>query len=275
MENCLTTQLKGTVQNDNLLKIGDMVVQVKKSLDANVETSIKIAFNVESTITPRGNGLIGLSAGNLSSNPVTIPANTETQVFLSNDDYDIVISNKYNIIRLEAGRDNNSICVFDLAELKYCSLLSLRLTGNHIGSFNDVTTNQLYINSNTVHGNVNLFTVGHTPTGVGKYFVLAGENIEGNIGKIANATDYVFNVTASKITGDISQLAICSSATNIAVAYSDVYGTVESVVDVIKEQKDTGTLLFIATGSNVTYNGNPFRRVTYNFATGQYDESGI
>jgi hypothetical protein len=78
MENCLVTKLKGTVDNVNLSKIGELVVKTKGNIILTSENAITVRANKNA---------ISLVNGGPYSNSVNVPAgmNPATQIYVSEE----------------------------------------------------------------------------------------------------------------------------------------------------------------------------------------------
>lgn len=96
--NCLTTKLKGTVQNDELLKIGE--IRVDSYAGANYACNLIAVKNTESFTVRviKGNAMFTINNQQYSS--VELAAGSYAIVFDTTVDYSIAISNKYSLEKL-------------------------------------------------------------------------------------------------------------------------------------------------------------------------------
>lgn len=99
MGKCLITKLNGSVQNDSLLRIGEFVVKVSKVESPTADSQRFCVRNTkDSQLRIIGDG--HFTNETLSENKgkvMDIVANTETLVYYSNGDYEIVVSEKYSL----------------------------------------------------------------------------------------------------------------------------------------------------------------------------------
>ncbi|MDY2731026.1 MAG: leucine-rich repeat domain-containing protein, partial [Erysipelotrichaceae bacterium] len=133
MKKCLVTKLNGVVDNDSLLKIGEMRVGFVKV--ANPETNIQaisVGVSEPTILKIVGDGYF--TDETLSENKgkqITVgenPIMSVYAVFVSNNDTQVSIQNKYNIRELNGYYSSNAsssnLIVINLDDLKYSSLLT-------------------------------------------------------------------------------------------------------------------------------------------------------
>lgn len=215
MGKCLITKLSGSVQNDSLLRIGEFSIRVS-TVESPTADSQK--FSVRNTKDAQlriiGDGYF--TNETLSENKgkvMDIAANTETLVYYSNGDYEIVVSEKYSLstigIFLSTNWKNfNGKLSFDIKSLKYSPniirllLSNTQVTGD-IAVLGKLTGLQTILLRNTqVTGDIAVF---------GKLTVLrnlelASSQVTGDIavlGKLTGLSD-IPNIANTKVTGDIS-----------------------------------------------------------------------
>lgn len=107
MGNCLKTQLKEAVQNEHLTKMDELLLHVKTTdgVDYNGINSLQLAcINGNITMRVVGNGYFARSAAELDTNPLTeitiTPSDGVVTLAMANANYDIIISNKQNLIQV-------------------------------------------------------------------------------------------------------------------------------------------------------------------------------
>lgn len=267
MVNCLETRLKASVNNDSLTKLGELVIHVTEGSVSN-EASFIITHSNSVKVTPKNGGKIGLANNALSTDPITLTSGATTTIYVENKTFDITVEDKYNILRLYLGNNSESLCTINVNDLAYTNLLTLKIIGACTGSINNVKTNQIYISSNTIDGNLDLFET--VPNGILNIWKFTGIKISGNINKLTSATVGTIDIFNTSISGDISSLSENIAMTTLSVRYSRVGGTVESLINAMRVNRSTGILIIRAEKSSVTYKDLGFTIVKYNFATNEY-----
>jgi len=277
-KNCLVTKLKVVVENNNP-KLGELRVPVRLS-PSNYDKDIRISATKNITIRVIGNGHIGTSQDNITLTSVDIAADTYTPLWFENADYEISISDKYSLRNLLAGNNNFSILGFDVSELKYANFSNFKLVGDyHTGNVNEVKASNVSFNSNTLQGNLDLYSDSAVPNGISNIFQFSGNGCSGNIEKLKYTSATTINVMYSNVSGVLSSLSSKTNLETVILNGSKVTGSVESLIDAMKANRSTGTLTITARNKeDITYTNQSFKtlgitNVTYNFATNQYTTS--
>ena len=192
MGKCLITKLNGSVQNDSLLRIGEFCIEVSKVESPTADSQKFSVLNTkDSQLRIIGDGYF--TNETLSENKgkvMDIAANTETLVYYSNGDYEIVVSEKYSLSSIgiflsTSWKAFNGKLSFDIESLKY--------SPNII---------RLLLSNTQVTGDIAVFG---KLTGL-RNLELASTQVTGDIavfGKLTGLTD-IPNITGTKVTGDIS-----------------------------------------------------------------------
>ena len=237
MGKCLITKLNGSVQNDSLLRIGEFCIKVSKVESPTADSQ---RFSVQNTKDAQlriiGDGYF--TDKTLSENKgkvMDIAANTETLVYYSNGDYEIIVSEKYSlriigVFKSSDWKDFKGKLSFDIELLKYSSnitrilLSNTQLTGD-IALLGKLTGLTAVLLSNTqLTGDISVF---------GKLTGLTSLNIRntqltGDIsvfGKLTGLTGLYLSNT--QLTGDISVFDKLTSLTEIpSVANTKVTGDI-------------------------------------------------
>ena len=131
MEKCLITKLNGSIQNDSLLRIGEFSVKVSK-VESPTADSQRFVVNNSKDAQLRIIGDGYFTNETLSENKgkvLNITANTETTVYLSNGDYEIVVSEKYSLTQVgtyitTSWKKYKGKLSFDIDSLKYSPNIS-------------------------------------------------------------------------------------------------------------------------------------------------------
>ena len=215
MGKCLITKLNGSVQNDSLLRIGEFMVKVSK-VESPTADSQKFSVRNDKDTQLRIIGDGYFTNETLTENKgkvMDIAANTETLVYYSNGDYEIVVSEKYSltsigIFKSDSWKSFKGKLSFDIESLKYSPniinilLSDTQITGD-IAEFSKLTkVITILLNNTQVTGDIAVF---------GKMANLIKLNIErtnvtGDIavfGKMANLSS-IPSVNNTLVTGDIS-----------------------------------------------------------------------
>lgn len=126
MGKCLITKLSGSVQNDSLLRIGEFRVRVSTVESPTADSQrFSVRNTKDSQLRIIGDGYF--TNETLSENKgkvMDIAANTETLVYYSNGDYEIVVSEKYSLLSIGIflstdWKDFKGKLSFDIESLKY------------------------------------------------------------------------------------------------------------------------------------------------------------
>lgn len=203
MGKCLVTKLQGSVDNPNLLKIGEMPIYVKKSTESvGAQYKLTVLTSKDSEINIVGDGYFTDSTmAENKGKTASIPANVSTTVYFSNGDYYALISNKYNIVNFQFTDDGSkrvNYLYINTDDLKYSNNLK-----------------RLKLTSSDSFGNTNVF---QNKKMIDVY--ITNTNIEGDINNI-NITDLRnLNINAPKISFDLKTLAGTTNITSVAFADS-------------------------------------------------------
>lgn len=164
MGKCLVTKLQGSVDNPNLLKIGEMPIYVKKSTTAvGSQYQLVVLTSKASEIKIVGDGYFTDSTMTENKGKtVSIPANTNTTVYFSNGDYYALISNKYNIVSFKLtddGTNKANYIYINIDDLKYSKeLKDIKLSSSdsfgNTDAFRDKKLVNVYINNTNVEGDI-------------------------------------------------------------------------------------------------------------------------
>ena len=192
MGKCLITKLNGSVQNDSLLRIGEFGVKVSTVESPTADSQkFSVRNTKDSQLRIIGDGYF--TNETLSENKgkvMDIAANTETLVYYSNGDYEIVVSEKYSLSYIGISLSTNwkafkGKLSFDIESLKYSPNITI-----------------IYLFNTQVTGDI--FVLGKL-TGLTKAD-LSNTQVTGDIsvlGKLTGLRD-IPDISYTKVTGDIS-----------------------------------------------------------------------
>ena len=242
MRNCLVTKLKEVVNNDNLKKIGVLYLKAQynsaiteQTTDENrvrmqgleIQLHVDTVNNVasEATVTVNGSGyfsksLSDIKAGTGVQSMVISGSESVVTLYFANGDYDIEITNKYDIERIatKATGSQSSVISVPLEDLSYLTKLKyLRVYGS-----------RSYSNSIECLSNLSGIT----------YLYLNKLVLSGNVSAIANNQDMTtLNLYGTNVSGDISSLGKLVDLTSMSFGDTNVSGAIE---DFVAQQSENG-----------------------------------
>lgn len=218
MNKCLVTKLAGSVDNNSLLKIGELRIKVSKIDNPSEKTQgFNLIFKEKCTATILGDGYF--TDKTLSENngkAMEIPAQTNKNIFVSNGDYEISFDNKYPLrtLKLQAdgvlnvSQNDVSNRRFNLDNLNFCNI-SEELSINSSNVYGELSSlanmnNLSYLNvvSKNIYGDYSSLE------GLKKLSIasLSGNNMKGNTSSISKL-DALSIGTFQNLEGDISKLS--------------------------------------------------------------------
>lgn len=220
---CLVTKLKGCVNDNDILKLGEMRV-LKQKVDTWHPNphGFSLTFAVDTELSIIGDGYFtDLSREQNNGKTLKITKNTPTNVFYNNSDIAISIPDKYELTQFNlcypngvsgdtsySGNEAKSI-LGGLSALKYCKkLTSLNL--NYTGVGGDIASIAILpLNS----------------------ILLAGlEGVVGDIKCLENKEFSEVNLEATSVVGDIGVLNTINGVTYIS--FNSVKGVYGSITDI-------------------------------------------
>lgn len=238
MGKCLVTKLSGSTEND-ILKYLDSVVIQFKPVDMQTAKNSSIVIQAVSKNAPVK---VECLKGNFTSSDFSTVNGTSTDVtnirlYVSNGAI-IKLSKKQDIAKISfddgVGDDSNKI--IDFSDLKYCKGLKyLLISGDISGSVELASNNSLL------------------------YLSITNSNIYATIEDISkilspNATELVLT-NATSVKGDISLLGDKIGLNNMYLTYTDISGSVESLLENMWRNRRRSGKVTIVTGHNLTFDG--------------------
>lgn len=193
MGKCLITKLNGSVQNDSLLRIGEFCIKVSK-VESPTANSQRFVVNNSKDAQLRIIGDGYFTNETLSENKgkaLNITANTETTVYLSNGDYEIVVSEKYSLTQVgtytrTSWLEYKGKLSFDIDSLKYSPNISF-----------------LPLSNTQVTGDIAVFG---KLTGLTKVPDINYTHVTGDIAVYKNTKFTSLNLLGTSVYGDLSIL---------------------------------------------------------------------
>lgn len=219
MTKCLVTKLKGVVSNESLNRIGEFRFRVSKVQNPTATTagkSISVVADITFTIVGDGYFTDATLTKNLGKVKVISPSDGLINVFFSNGDYEVVVSNKYNGLEkfqtFALGYSNYGANIeFDLEDFKYSkSLLFLSVVGSQaIGDLKELsgvtTLTQISLNGCA--------------------------NITGNSKSISKLKQLTVLELPSQVTGNLSDISDMKQMSDITLEGSNITGDLSSITD--------------------------------------------
>ena len=222
---CLVTKLNGTVNNDSLLKLGEVKFKFNKVANPTSDTrNFYITVNKPTTLKINGGGFF--TDKNLIENKgdtLTIDANSSGLYFVSNNDVEISVIDKYNLTSLRnydniatSGKEDysNKFKDFDLSDIICCTALesvlvvNTSLKGDIKYLCNLPKMNYIMLNNTSVSGDIASFS------------------------KLVNLTN--FSVSNTSVSGDIASFSKLVNLTNLNVSNTSVSGDIASFSKLVK-----------------------------------------
>lgn len=176
MGKCLITKLSGVVQNEDLLKMGELEIILKGNSSSGKR--IPTFSFTKATVIKAINGLITSELANHGNKAqeLNISSGSGNMSCFADGVVRLRIENKYNLVELYE-QDNNAFVDFeiDLADLKYCKALTVLNIGlkktvkGSLENIKDLPITDIYLNPETPSDLVNVkgwTLTSHAPEGV-------------------------------------------------------------------------------------------------------------
>ena len=216
MNKCLVTKLNGSVDNNAILKLGEMRFKVTSTANpTGASQLITFNFNKDCEVRIIGDGYI--TDSNLSANKgksIVIPANTDTDVYFSNGDYEVSIADKYSIVVFKGYSTNASI---NIEDLKYSNGLTLLMSlsqkslGDVSGLKNLVGLTSLNLSSYSCTGKLSDLSGLTAITELN----IPNSKIEGDLAEISDLASLQILYLPAGVSGNVSSLAKMTSLTDL------------------------------------------------------------
>lgn len=236
MNKTLITKLKGVVNNDNILKLGEMRIKIAKVANPTDATQgFGITVNKPVTAKIIGDGYF--TNKNLSANlGNTMNLNTGSNgIWVSNDGVEISIIEKYSITEVTSSYPGQSSGVYgeniglDLSSFKYSKSMTgldihdSQISGN-IGDLKNLTAmNYLGLYNNQVSGDIKDLKNLTALTFLG----LHNTQVSGDIGYLKNfASLRTLSLSNTQAGGDIKELKDLTTLTSLSLANTQIMGDI-------------------------------------------------
>ena len=249
MGKCLVTKLNGTVDNDNILRIGEIrVINTKLSNSTSKSQYMSLTFNKDANLEIVGDAYF--TDVNLSEDKgktKSCLANQNSGFYVSNNDCQIAILDKYSLIKVET----NAHRVGDLEDLRFSKGLS-SIIANGSGQTGDISNlknltalTTLSLSNTQVSGDIsNLKNLTALTT-----LSLSNTQVSGDISNLKNLTALTTLSLSNKktpLTGDIGELRTLTKCTEMYLSNNKLTGdlaTLPSVCSYVSVENDKGSVL--------------------------------
>ncbi len=207
MGKCLVTKLNGTVDNDNLLRIGEIrLFNSKLSNPTSNSQYISLTFSKDANLEIVGDAYFTNST--LTENKgktKNCQANQNGAFYLSNNDCQIAILDKYSLIKVEA----NNHRVGDLEDLRFSKGLSAIIITDR-GQMGDIANLK----------NLTALTA----------LRLSNTQVSGDIANLKNLTALTnLNLSNTQVSGDIANLKNLTALTDLNLSNTQVSGDIANL----------------------------------------------
>lgn len=241
MNKCLVTKLQGVVNDNNLLKIGEMRFHVKAINDSQiVSRTIAIGNDSGKTIKAR---VLGNTGYFLNAEGGNIGTEIESQnIKVPNIDFDFAVSSKYDFDYINGEAASFRNISFDISQLEYLPS-SFRLLifdrANLYGSIDSVNWSDTKVESLDIEGNTNV-------TGdINSLNTLYGSMKGGHL----------LGLGGTALTGNFETFKIPTNSNNITLFDTMVKGKIEPCLEELLTRKSSGKLR-ITTSPYMSLNNN-------------------
>ena len=273
MRNCLKTQLKSSVQNDALIKMGHLVININET-EGSIENSMLFLNTQETVFTVKGNGHIGFSPSDITHTELTVSQNTPFYIYFENTNFSIDVSSKYTFTRMESGsnyKKNNFGCnVDDLAYTNTTLTVGGTMWTGNLASIAHVQ--QLSLLGTNVHGDIEVLrgkAITVPTASAGTCYLSENTNLYGDISALNSINCPTLRVNNTSISGRLESF-LNTNITSLYIDATNISGSIEDFAAAQAQVRESGTLMISALYcSQITYNGKPVdRTLTITFTGG-------
>ena len=216
MGKCLVTKLAGSTNNSSLLRLGELIIGIHSVSNPSKRSQVfSVAFSKETKLEIIGDGYF--TDETLTANKgKTLTVKDETNIFFSNGNYNISITDKYSLVSLSfsgIGIANTS----SERSNKYLNIESLKYSKG-ITSLN--------CSARSVSGNISALENLTLLTNLN----LTMSNISGDISNLKYLTALTYlNISQTQVSGDINALKNLTALTNLNISISQVSGDIDAL----------------------------------------------
>ena len=226
MGKCLVTKLNGTVDNDNLLRIGEIrLFNTKLSNPTANSQYMSLTFSKDANLEIVGDAYFtDIKLSENRGKTKSCLANQNSSFYVSNNDCQIAILDKYSLVKVET----NAHRLGDLEDLRFSKgFISMIASGS--GQTGDISNLK----------NLTALTT----------LSLGNTQVSGDISNLKNLTALTtlsLGNPRTALTGDIRELRTLTKCTEMYLSYSKFTGdlaTLPSVCSYVSLENDKGSVL--------------------------------
>lgn len=246
---CLVTKLRGAVNDNSLLRMGEMRIGVKRVSSPSSKTQgFTFGFNKDVRLEIVGDGYFtdkALTANTGKS--MTVTKDQVTDVYVSNGDFELAVTDKYALTNLsfysradgsatQAQMSNRTINLTDLSystAMKELLLSNTQLTGTLSDLRNLTALTTLTIGSTQISGDISALS------GMKELTTLYANNcqISGDISALSGLSKLAaISLGETEVSGDISALGSLTSIFSMSISNLAVRGNLSSLAGLTKLQ---------------------------------------
>lgn len=235
MAKCLVTKLNGSVDNNELLRLGEMRIKVESVESPTKDTQgFGVSFAEPTTVEIVGDGYF--TDNTLTENKGKSMVVSSSQGVIVNQATTVAIRNKYKLTSLNvfipSGNPYGKNKVLNIDDLKYStSLISLNLSetqvsGNIANLKNLVALRTLMLTKNKVAGDIANLKSLTSLTALSLY----NTHVNGNIADLKNLVALTnLDIASTNISGDIANLKSLTALTKLSIAKSNISGDITNI----------------------------------------------
>ena len=239
MGKCLVTKLAGSTNNSSLLRLGELIIGIRSVSNPSKASQVfSVVFSKETKLEIIGDGYF--TDETLTSNKgKTLTVKDETNIFFSNGNYNISITDKYSLVSLSFSgigitntTSERSNKYLNIESLKYSKGLtklncSARSVSGNISSLENLTLlASLNLTLSNVSGDIDALKNLTALT----YLNLSQSQVSGDIDALKNLTVLTnLNLGQSQVSGDIDALKNLTSLTYLNLGLSNVSGDIDAL----------------------------------------------
>ena len=239
MGKCFATLLAGRTNNSSLLRLGELIIGIHSVSNPSKASQVfSVAFSKETKLEIIGDGYF--TDETLTANKgKTLTVKDETNIFFSNGNYNISITDKYSLVSLSfsgIGITNTSSersnKYLDIESLKYSKGLTLlncsaRSVSGNISALENLT---LLANLNLTLSNISGDISNLKNLTALTYLNISQTQVSGDISNLKNLTALtVSNISQTQVSGDISNLKNLTALTYLNISQTQVSGSIDAL----------------------------------------------
>lgn len=240
MAKCLVTKLNGSVDNNELLRIGEMRIKVESVESPTKDTQgFGVAFAEPTTVEIIGDGYF--TDNNLTENKGKSIVVSSLQGVIVSQATTVAIRNKYKLYTLNvfipSGSPYGKNKVLNIDDLKYSTTLtslnlsSVKAYGNIANLKNLTALTSLTLGNTQVEGDIaNLKNLTALTS-----LILVNTQVEGDIVNLKNLTALTsLTLNSSKVYGDIANLKNLTALTSLTISNTNIGGDITNIYFVLR-----------------------------------------